>query len=231
MSAAELPVLSQGVLEGLSDGLAPELRWMLALASMSFIPLLVIATTAFTRIIIVLSLLRQALGVPQTPPNSVLIVLALFLTLFAMSGVIAQINLQAVQPYLTGQLQTLPALEQGLQVLKAFMLAQTNEQHYLKLLQMAGQTPPAQAQDVALLHLVPAYMLSELTMAFKIAFLIFLPFLLIDLVVASSLMALGMIMLPPVTVALPLKILLFVMIDGWVLLAGSLVAGIHGAGV
>lgn len=231
MAAAELNQLAPALVAGLGDGLAPELRWMLALASMSFIPLLVIATTAFTRIIIVLSLLRQALGVPQTPPNSVLIVLALFLTFFAMSGVIGQIESQALQPYLQGKLAAWPALEQGTQVLKQFMLAQTDEQHYLKLLQMAGQTPPTHAKDVALLQLVPAYMLSELTMAFKIAFLIFLPFLLIDLVVASSLMALGMIMLPPVTVALPLKILLFVMIDGWVLVGGSLVAGIQGVGL
>ena len=215
-----LPLLLQ---QSWLDDLAPELKVIFAVSSLTFIPLAVIAMTAFTRIIIVLSLLRHALGLQQTPPNSVLIALSLFLTLFAMSGVFSQIQAQAILPYLHGQIELGTAIPQVIQPLKAFMLSQTDEQHFIRVLDMASVAPPQNAEQVSLTHLVPAFMLSELTLAFKMAFLIFLPFLMIDLVVASSLMALGMIMVPPITVSLPLKIMVFILIDGWTLVTGSLV--------
>lgn len=205
------------------DNLSPELKMILGISSLTFIPLTVIAMTAFTRIIIVLSLLRQALGLQQTPPNSVLIALSLFLTAFAMAGVFGQIQTQALVPYLTNQIELSDAVIKAVEPLKAFMLSQTDETHFMKVLEMAGARAPGSAEEVSLTHLVPSFMLSELSLAFKMAFLIFLPFLMIDLVVASSLMALGMIMVPPITVSLPLKIMVFVLIDGWVLIAGSLI--------
>ncbi|MCV2885304.1 flagellar type III secretion system pore protein FliP [Aestuariibacter sp. AA17] len=208
---------------GWLDSLSPELRVIVSIASLTFIPLLVIAMTAFTRIIIVLSILRQALGLQQTPPNSVLIALTLFLTIFAMHGVFAQINLSAVTPFFAQEIGFGEAIANAIQPLKTFMLAQTHESHFYRVLEMVNAPPPATPEEVELTHLVPAFMLSELNLAFKMAFMVFLPFLLIDLVVASCLMALGMIMVPPITVSLPLKIMVFVMIDGWTLIAGSLV--------
>ncbi|ABE53360.1 flagellar biosynthetic protein FliP [Shewanella denitrificans OS217] len=205
------------------DSLAPELRIVLAVSSLTLIPVFVIAMTAFTRIIIVLSLVRQALGLQQTPPNSVLIALSLFLTIFAMSGVFEQINNKALLPYANGSIELSAAVSNGIEPLKGFMLSQTDEVHFIRVLDMAKVPVPQSSADVSLTHLVPAFMLSELTLAFKMAFLIFLPFLMIDLLVASCLMALGMIMVPPITVSLPLKIMVFVLIDGWSLITGSLV--------
>jgi flagellar biosynthetic protein FliP len=205
------------------DSLAPELRIVLAVSSLTLIPIFVIAMTAFTRIIIVLSLVRQALGLQQTPPNSVLIALSLFLTIFAMSGVFEQINNKALLPYANGSIELSAAVSRGIEPLKGFMLSQTDEVHFIRVLDMAKVPVPQSSADVSLTHLVPAFMLSELTLAFKMAFLIFLPFLMIDLLVASCLMALGMIMVPPITVSLPLKIMVFVLIDGWSLITGSLV--------
>ncbi|WP_394391469.1 flagellar type III secretion system pore protein FliP [Shewanella woodyi] len=205
------------------DSLAPELRVILTVSSLTLIPVIVIAMTAFTRIIIVLSLLRQALGLQQTPPNSVLIALSLFLTFFAMSGVFEQINKKAITPYVTNSIELSVAVNNAIEPLKSFMLSQTDETHFIRVLDMANAATPKSRDEVSLINLVPAFMLSELTLAFKMAFLIFLPFLMIDLLVASSLMALGMIMVPPITVSLPLKIMVFILIDGWTLIAGSLV--------
>ncbi|GGI67662.1 flagellar biosynthetic protein FliP [Shewanella hanedai] len=205
------------------DSLAPELRVILTVSSLTLIPVIVISMTAFTRIIIVLSLLRQALGLQQTPPNSVLIALSLFLTVFAMSGVFEQINKNSFVPYTNNSIELSAAVNNAIEPLKSFMLSQTDETHFVRVLDMANVAAPKSRDDVSLIHLVPAFMLSELTLAFKMAFLIFLPFLMIDLLVASSLMALGMIMVPPITVSLPLKIMVFILIDGWTLIAGSLV--------
>jgi flagellar biosynthetic protein FliP len=209
------------------DSLTPELRVLLGVSSLTFIPLVVISMTAFTRIIIVLSLVRQALGLQQTPPNSILIALALFLTIYAMTPVIGEIQTQALEPYFLGTIQLGEALNYAVEPLKNFMLSQTDEAHFLKVVEMSGSKVPANPDEISFFHLIPSFMLSELTLAFQMAFLIFLPFLLIDLLVASSLMALGMIMVPPITVSLPLKIMVFVLIDGWTLIAFSLIQSFH----
>jgi flagellar biosynthetic protein FliP len=178
--------------------------------------------TSFTRIIVVLALLRHALGIPQTPPNSVLIVLALFLTLFSMGPVADQVYQQSLTPYLAEQVSATEAIARAKDPITGFMVRQTRESDLLAVLEMAREPPPKMISDIKFTHLAAAFLLSELKTAFQIGFVIFLPFLLIDLVVAAILMALGMIMLPPTTISLPLKILLFILIDGWVLVSRTL---------
>lgn len=220
---AQTPVLVDQ-LAGQLQQLAPELKTLTTLTMLSFVPVFFIAMTAFTRIIIVLALLRHALGLQQTPPNIVLLTLALFLTLFTMAPVFEQANVQGLQPFLADQLTAAQAFEQAVQPFKQFMLLQTREQDFVAIASINNQPVPTTLTEISLLQLVPAFMLSELTTAFQIAFVVFLPFLLIDLVVASLLMAMGMMMVPPVTVSLPLKIMVFVLIDGWALLSRSLVS-------
>jgi flagellar biosynthetic protein FliP len=212
-----------------SQDLSPVLRSFLLLTLLSFIPLLLISLTSFTRIVVVLSLIRSALGLQQTPPNSVLVTLALFLTLFTMSPVLQAAKTGALDPYLRKEIAAPVALEKGFQPLKLFMIRQTRQQDLLAVAKMAGHPAPRSIDEVPVLELVPAFMLSELQTAFQIGFVIFLPFLLIDLVVAAILMALGMIMVPPSTVSLPLKILLFLLINGWSLVAQALLASFHPA--
>lgn len=198
------------------------LQTLLLLTMMSFLPAMLLMMTGFTRVIIVLGLLRNAMGTGASPPNSVLIGLALFLTLFAMAPVFDQIYEQAYLPLSTGDLSFEAALQAGSRPLHAFMLSHTRETDLSLFANMANigdiQTP----QDVPLRVLVPAFVTSELKTAFQIGFTIFIPFLIIDLVVASVLMALGMMMVPPVTISLPFKLMLFVLADGWHLLLGSL---------
>lgn len=223
VSAAEVDPLLQGLLS-FQTNLAPELKTVFTLTALSFIPVFFIAATSFTRIIIVLSLLRHALGLQQTPPNIVLITLALFLTFFTMEPVFHQVKTAAILPYQAETITLPQAITEAVSPLKTFMISQTREQDFLAIAKMSANPLPANAEDVTLTQLVPAFMLSELTTAFKMAFVIFIPFLLIDLVVASVLMALGMMMVPPITVSLPLKIMLFVLIDGWALITQSLVS-------
>jgi flagellar biosynthetic protein FliP len=201
---------------------SPVLRNFVLLSLLSLVPVMMIAMTSFTRIVIVLSLLRHALGLPQTPPNSVIITLALCLTWFTMEPVAGKIDQDALTPYLSQQITASEAIERGKDPLRQFMISQTRESDLKVVLEMAKAPMPKTAKDVAFSHLVPAFLLSELKTAFQIGFVIFLPFLLIDLVVSAILMALGMIMLPPTTISLPLKILLFILIDGWVLTAKAL---------
>lgn len=201
---------------------APALRTFLILTMLSFIPVLVIGMTSFTRIIVVLALLRHALGIPQTPPNSVLIVVALFLTLFSMGPVIGTLHQQSIAPYLAEEVTATEAVERAKDPIRGFMIRQTRESDLLAVLEMAREQPPGSMEEIKFTHLAAAFLLSELKTAFQIGFVIFLPFLLIDLVVAAILMSLGMIMLPPTTVSLPLKILLFILIDGWVLVSRTL---------
>ncbi|MQP74739.1 flagellar type III secretion system pore protein FliP [Stenotrophomonas sp. MYb238] len=208
--------------EAVRQDLAPALRTFLALSFLSFIPIALIGMTSFTRIIVVLALLRHALGIPQTPPNSVLITLAMFLTLFSMGPVADQVYTEAINPYLTEQVSASTALDRASDPIRGFMVRQTRESDLLAVLEMARVEPPKTMQDIRFTHLAAAFLLSELKTAFQIGFVIFLPFLLIDLVVAAILMALGMIMLPPTTISLPLKILLFILIDGWVLVSRTL---------
>lgn len=211
-------------LSGAGDaGLSSPLRLVLLLTVLSIAPSLLLMVTAFTRIIIVLSMLRHALGMPETPPNAVLVSLALFLTLFTMMPVWNQINEKAIQPYSEHQISDKDFLDRSMQPIRTFMLAQTREKDLKLMLDLSKEDPPASPQDLKTVNLIPAFMLSELRRAFEIGFIIFLPFVLIDMIVASILMSLGMIMVPPVAFSLPLKVLLFVLIDGWSLLASGLV--------
>lgn len=203
---------------------APELRNLVALSLLSLLPVILIGMTSFTRIIIVLSLLRHALGMPQTPPNSVLITLAICLTYFSMATVVDKVDTVALEPYLQHQITAQEAVTRGSQPVRAFMIGQTRESDLRAVLEMAHSPPPATVEDIKFSQLLPAFLLSELKTAFQVGFVIFLPFLVVDLVVAASLMALGMIMVPPATISLPLKILLFVLVDGWALVSRALLS-------
>jgi flagellar biosynthetic protein FliP len=207
--------------------MASSLRIFLGLTALSFIPAVLICTTCFVRIVIVLSMLRHAMGLLESPPNIVIVTLALFLTLFSMQPVLERLNDDAVQPLLAGKLGLEAAAERGAGPVKEFMVRQTREQDLGLMIELAGAQRPQSLAGVRLQHLVPAFMLSELRTAFQIGFIVFLPFLLIDLIVASVLMALGMMMVPPSTISVPLKLLLFVLIDGWNILTRSLLASIH----
>lgn len=200
------------------------IRTFVLLSLLSILPVMLIGLTSFTRIIIVLSLLRHALGLPQTPPNSVLVTLAFFLTLFSMGPVIDRVNTTAMQPYLQEQITAQKALDVGAVPIRDFMVRQTRESDLAAILEMARAPRPERIEDIKFTHLASAFLLSELKTAFQIGFLIFLPFLVVDIVVAAVLMALGMIMVPPTTISLPLKILLFILIDGWVLISRALVS-------
>jgi flagellar biosynthetic protein FliP len=203
---------------------SPVLRTFVLLSLLSILPVLLIGLTSFTRIIIVLSLLRHALGLPQTPPNSVLVTLAIFLTIFSMGPVIERVNSDSVQPYLQEKITVAKAIELGTLPIRDFMVRQTRESDLSAVLEMAHAPRPEKVEDIKFTQLAPAFLLSELKTAFQIGFVIFLPFLLVDLVVAAILMALGMIMVPPTTISLPIKILLFILIDGWVLISRALVS-------
>ena len=195
-----------------------------AMTALSLLPALLLSMTAFTRIIIVLAILRQALGTPQTPPNQVLIGLSLFLTLFVMTPVMGDVYGAAVDPYVAGEQTALEAAQTALVPLREFMLAQTREADLVLFSEIAGVGPFADETEIPLPVLIPTFITSELKTAFQIGFLVFLPFLIIDLVVASVLMSMGMMMLSPMLISLPFKIMLFVMVDGWSLLLGTLAA-------
>lgn len=203
------------------------LRIIASLTVLALLPSILVCLSTFLRIIIVLSMLRQAIGMPETPPNVVLIGLALFLTLFTMAPVWETLHRDTVQPYLEGRLGHEAAFTRAGGPLKEHLLKHTRQQDLALIIELAKVERPDTAADVGLLQLIPAYMLSELRAAFQIGFVIFLPFLLIDLIVASILMALGMMMMPPVTVALPLKVLMFVLVDGWSLVLRALVGSFH----
>jgi flagellar biosynthetic protein FliP len=206
---------------------AQALRVVLGLSVLAVLPALLVCVTSFLRIIIVLSMLRQAIGMPETPPNPVLIGLALFFTLFTMSPVLQSLNEQAFQPFMDGSLGMEAAYARGTGPLREFMVRQTREQDLALMIELSKAPVPQVMEDVGNVQLIPAFMLSELRAAFQIGFVIFLPFLLIDLVVSSILMSLGMMMLPPTTIALPLKVLMFVLVDGWSLILKALVGSFH----
>jgi flagellar biosynthetic protein FliP len=219
---AALPIINSSPIAGGGQAYSLNLELLLLMTSLSFLPAVVLMMTSFTRIIIVLSMLRMALGTQGSPPNQVMVGLALFLTLFIMSPVIDKIYIDAYQPLSEDKISVTQALEIGSKPLKAFMLRQTRQADlalYVKL----SNTPPLQsAEDVPFRILVPAFVTSELKTAFQIGFAVFIPFLIIDMVVASVLMAMGMMMVSPSIVSLPFKIMLFVLVDGWQLLLGSL---------
>lgn len=199
------------------------LRIVLGLTVLAVLPALLVCVTAFLRIVIVLAMLRHALGMPETPPNTVVIGLALFLTLFTMAPVLHRANQEAFQPFMQGTLPMEAAYDKGAAPLREFMVRQTREQDLALMVELSKADVPQGMEDISNVQLVPAFMLSELRAAFQIGFLVFLPFLLIDLVVSSVLMSLGMMMMPPTTVALPLKVLMFVLVDGWSLVLKALV--------
>ena len=197
---------------------------VLMLTVMSIAPALLILCTSFTRIVIVLSLTRNALGVQAIPPNQVIVGLSLFLSLFIMGPTLSQMNETALQPFLKGEKTYEQAYEDGAKPLRTFMLAEVKEDELALFVKAAGDDRPERPEDVSMSALVPAYVLSEIKTAFIIGFLIFIPFLVIDIVVSSSLMSMGMMMLPPVLISLPFKLLLFVMVDGWALIVRALLA-------
>jgi flagellar biosynthesis protein FliP len=203
------------------------LQLLILMTAITLLPSILLMMTAFTRIVIVLAILRQALGAGQAPPNQVLIGLSLFLTFFVMSPVVDQINVKAVQPYMAGTIETTEALAQGIGPLKQFMLQQTRESDIATFVRISGGQGFDKPDDVPLSILVPAFATSELKTAFQIGFLIFIPFVIIDLVVASVLMSMGMMMLSPVLISLPFKIMLFVLVDGWSLVMGTLAASFY----
>jgi flagellar biosynthetic protein FliP len=197
---------------------------ILALTILSIAPSILLMTTAFTKVFVVLSITRNALGLTTVPPNQVIAGLALFLSLFIMGPTVSEMNKQGVQPYLKGEKTQSVAFEDGVKPLREFMLKQTRQEEIALLTKVADRPQPKNADDVELTTLIPAFALSELRAAFIIGFVIYIPFLIIDMVVSAALMSLGMMMLPPVTVSLPFKMLLFVLVNGWGLIITSLVA-------
>lgn len=197
-------------------------RTALVLTLLAIIPAFLVSSTSFLRIIIVLAMVRHAFGMPQTPPNIVLTSLALFMTAFLMQPTLDQVNQQAITPFLDGTASLQEAMDSASAPLKTFMLKNTREQD-IETVYTISRTPlPATAREVELLKLVPAFMLNELRVAFTIGFVVLLPFLLIDLVVSSILLSLGMMMVPPQTISLPIKVLMFILIDGWSLILEGL---------
>lgn len=199
------------------------LQILFLLTVLTLAPAILILMTSFTRVIVVLSFLRSALAIQQMPPNQVLIALALFLTFFIMAPTWQQINNEALQPYLAGEMTQEQALENAMEPLRTFMFKQTREKDLALFVKMANLPRPESRADIPNHVLIPAFAISELKTAFEIGFVIYLPFVIIDLVVASTLMSMGMLMLPPMMISLPFKILLFVLVDGWHLIVQSLV--------
>ena len=220
-AAAQSLSLDLGAGEGETTGLILQLVALITILSLA--PSILVMVTSFTRIVVVLSFLRSALGIQQTPPNSVMISLALFLTFFIMTPVFEAAYEEGIQPLLADEIDQADAFERTLSPFHGFMLAHVREQDLGLFMEIAGETEIAGPQDVPLQILVPAFMISELRRAFEIGFLLFLPFLIIDMVVASILMSMGMMMLPPIMISLPFKLIFFVLVDGWYLIAGSLV--------
>jgi flagellar biosynthesis protein FliP len=202
-------------------------RTTLVLSLLAIVPALMICMTSFVRIAVVLSMIRHAFGMPETPPNSVLVSLTLFLTILAMGPTLEAVGTRGVQPFLAGQISIEQAVTQGGAPLKAFMLRQVHDRDLKTIYDIAKKPIPASAAEVGIVELTPAFMLNELRTAFTIGFVILLPFLLIDLVVSAILLSLGMLMVPPATISLPLKILMFVLIDGWGLVLRGVLQSFH----
>ena len=227
LAQAVMPALAVKTGAGGAQTYSLTFQVLILMTALTMLPAILLSMTAFTRIIIVLSILRQALGMAQTPPNQVLTGLALFLTFFVMSSVITQSFDTGIKPYLDGKLSGEIAIDNTLKPLKGFMLAQTRETDLALFSKLSGKGPFRTAEDVPLAVLMPTFLTSELKTAFQIGFMVFIPFLVIDLVVASVLMSMGMMMLSPMLVSLPFKIMLFVLVDGWTLLMGTLASSFH----
>jgi flagellar biosynthetic protein FliP len=224
---AGLPMMtsSPGAAGGQNYSLS--LQMLLFMTALTFIPAMLLMMTSFTRIVIVLSLLRQALGTQSAPPNQVVIGLSLFLTLFVMGPTLDQVYANAWQPFSADKISMNQALDAASTPMKAFMLRQTREKDLAFFIEISQSPKPATRNDVSMKTLIPAYIISELKTAFQIGFMVFIPFLIIDLVVATILMAMGMMMVSPALISLPFKLMLFVLVDGWTLLMGSLVQSFY----
>jgi flagellar biosynthesis protein FliP len=226
--SAEVPALPLPRVSIALDGaqtpgdVGSSLQIVLLLTVLTLAPAILIMTTSFARIVVVLSSLRQALGTQQLPPNQVVIGLAMFLTFFVMAPVWRQIHSQALQPYMAKEISQEEGFHRALEPVRAFMLKQTRERDLGLFLSMAQQERPRNRDDVPTLVLIPSFIISELKTAFQIGFLLYIPFLVLDMVVASGLISMGMMMLPPVVISLPLKLMLIVLVDGWYLVVGSL---------
>jgi len=219
-----LPSLNIGVGTATRPGeVATTVQIFLLLTVLSLAPSLLIMTTSFTRIVVVLSFLRTAMGTQQAPSNQIILALSLFLTFFIMTPVWQQINQQAYQPFKSGAISQEQAFDKAVAPVRKFMLSQTREKDLALFVSLSKQERPRNADEIPTLTIIPAFMISELRTAFQIGFLIYIPFIVIDMVVASVLMSMGMMMLPPVMISMPFKILLFVLVDGWGLVIGSLV--------
>lgn len=224
VGAEGLPTITLGIGEATEPAeVSTALQILIVLTILSVAPAILLMTTGFTRIVIVLSFVRQAMGTQQAPSNQIVIGLALFLTFFVMAPVFTEINDKALKPYMDKQITQEQALEQALKPMRQFMFSQVSEKDLQLLVDISKSPQPENQDDISMLTLIPAFMLSELKRAFQMGFLLFVPFLMIDMIVASILMAMGMMMLPPIIISLPFKILLFVLVDGWSLVIGSLI--------
>ncbi len=222
-SALNVPSIQFSMGEGAEGGgLSTALQIMLGLTVLSLAPAILVLMTSFTRIVVVLGFLRQAMGTQQMPPNQLIIGLSLFLTAAVMTPVFQQIHSEALTPYLAEEIAEEEAIKRGVTPLKAFMLSHTQDKDLALFLDLGGRDMPESRMDTPLTVVVPSFVISELKRAFQIGFVLFVPFLVIDMVVASILMSMGMMMLPPVMISLPFKVLLFVLVDGWNLLIHSL---------
>lgn len=234
-SAEATPPAESGILEAVQSALPDQtgdgetdsnlLRTAFLLTVIAFLPAVFISTTSFIRIVIVLAMIRHAFGMPETPPNQVLLALGLFLTAFVMAPTFGSMNEQALQPLMAGELSVERALEQGSTPLRDFMLTQVRDEDLASMYAITETPLPSRAEDVDIFKLVPAFILNELRIAFTIGFVILLPFLLIELIVASILLSLGMMMVPPATISLPIKVLMFVLVDGWALVIEGVLGG------
>ncbi len=222
VSAADIPVLTINNLPDGHQDVSISLQILLLMTALTFLPAIFMMMTSFTRIIVVMAILRQAVGMQQTPSNQILIGLSLFLTFFVMAPVFNQVNEQAIQPYLNDEIKPMQAIDNAVKPLQSFMLKQTRQSDLDLFTSISGNEAVSDPSQLPLTVLVPAFVTSELKTAFQIGFLLFIPFMVIDLVVASVLMAMGMMMLSPMIISLPFKIMLFVLVDGWALIMGSL---------
>lgn len=220
--AEPLPNVSINVGDGSEEPNTSALSILLLITVLSIAPGILVLMTSFTRIVVVLGFVRTSLGTQQMPPNQVLVGLALFLTLFIMAPTFSQVNEVALQPYLKGEITQTEAFKQAADPMKKFMFSHTREKDLILFMNYTKTEKPSSYKDIPITVLIPAYAISELKTAFQMGFMIFIPFLVIDMIVSSTLMAMGMMMLPPVMISLPFKLLLFVMVDGWYLIVRSL---------
>ncbi len=227
--AAGMPAVTVTGAPGGGQTYSLSIQTLLLMTSLSVLPAILLTMTSFTRIIVVLALLRQAMGTGTTPSNQILVGLSLFLSFFVMSPVLDRIYVDAAQPYMDGKMEFLPALEKAEKPLRAFMLAQTRDNDLMTFAHIAGKNGYPTPNDVPFTVLAPAFLTSELTTAFEIGFLLFIPFVVIDLVISSVLMSMGMMMLSPMLISLPFKLMLFVLVDGWALVVGSLASSFRAA--